>query len=161
MVLGPLPLRLTAKACTPLHPSFRLAPQHRVLSLYLNSAKGTRKRSASLGHDVQCWEGEGHLSNCRERQCDGHQSQRPGSVVAERHRGKFLSLNFLLHKGMIALSSEMSGTNWANKIHGQARSVAQVPPALHLWVHPLRLQRTLTSQSQKERGNKKPSISIA
>lgn len=53
-----------------------------------------------------------------------------------RDSGKFLSLNFLLHKGRTALSSELSGMNWANKILGQAPSGAQVPSALHLWVHP-------------------------
>lgn len=59
-VLGPVPLGLAAKACAS-QPSFRLAPQHRVLVSHPNSAKGTPKRSAFLGYNVQCWEGEGHL----------------------------------------------------------------------------------------------------
>lgn len=108
MVVGPVPRRLAAKACAS-QPSFKLAPQHRVLVSHPNSAKGTPKRSASLGYDVHTVLGRrGTPFNCRECRCDGHRSQRPGSVVAEtlRASGKFLSLNFLLHKGLTALSSD-------------------------------------------------------
>lgn len=46
-----------------------------------------------------------------------------------------------------------------NKTHGNAPSLVQVPYALHHWVHPLWLQKTLIFWNQTVRGNKKSSIS--